>query len=167
MVERSLDKGTSFYNANWMRGVFWAFNLLHLLTRGRRELTWAFPSGLARDQVRVEDSRCGRTSQQYCSSVTVSRSQAQHTGLFRCRYRHRTRRQTSIYVYVTGKKTLLPEIQEYDSHFFSFLSSCLALSHSSRSPTLLHPLMLIVYILRLNRMRWVLNTDQCQRANYI
>uniref|UniRef100_UPI0037E70419 vascular endothelial growth factor receptor 1 isoform X1 n=1 Tax=Semicossyphus pulcher TaxID=241346 RepID=UPI0037E70419 len=77
---------------------------LQLNCRGRWELSWAFPSGLARDQLRVEDSRCGRTSQQYCSRVTVSRSQAQHTGLFRCRYRHRTQKQTSVYVYVTDSQ---------------------------------------------------------------
>ncbi|XP_059182502.1 vascular endothelial growth factor receptor 1 isoform X2 [Centropristis striata] len=77
---------------------------LLLSCRGRWELTWAFPSGLARDQVQVKESRCGRTSQQYCSSVTVSSTQAQHTGLFRCRYQHRTRKQTSIYVYVTDSQ---------------------------------------------------------------
>ncbi|XP_034562745.1 vascular endothelial growth factor receptor 1 isoform X2 [Notolabrus celidotus] len=77
---------------------------LQLSCRGRWELSWAFPSGLARDQVQVEESRCGKTGQQYCSSVTVSRSQAQHTGLFRCRYQHRTRKQTSIYVYVTDSQ---------------------------------------------------------------
>ncbi|XP_070783880.1 vascular endothelial growth factor receptor 1 isoform X2 [Enoplosus armatus] len=77
---------------------------LLLSCRGRWELTWAFPSGVARDQVQVEESRCGRTSQQYCSRVTVSRGQPQHTGLFRCRYRHRTRKQTSIYVYVTDSQ---------------------------------------------------------------
>ncbi|XP_038583827.1 vascular endothelial growth factor receptor 1 isoform X1 [Micropterus salmoides] len=72
--------------------------------RGRWELTWAYPSGLARDQVQVEESRCGKTSQQYCSRLTVSHSQAQHTGLFRCRYRHRAQKQTSIYVYVTDSQ---------------------------------------------------------------
>ncbi|XP_074549485.1 vascular endothelial growth factor receptor 1 isoform X2 [Halichoeres trimaculatus] len=77
---------------------------LQLGCRGRWELSWAFPSGLAKDQVQVEDSRCGRTGQQYCSSVTVSRSLTQHTGQFRCRYRHQTRKQISIYVYVTDSQ---------------------------------------------------------------
>ncbi|KAF0028109.1 hypothetical protein F2P81_019196 [Scophthalmus maximus] len=77
---------------------------LLLSCRGRWELTWAFPSGVTRDQVRVEHSRCGRTSQQYCSRVTVSHSRAQDTGLFRCRYRHRPRKQTSVYVYVTDSQ---------------------------------------------------------------
>lgn len=79
-------------------------------SRGRWELSWEFPTGLTKDEVRVEESRCGRTSQQYCSLLMVSHSQAQHTGLFRCRYRHRTQKQTSVYVYVTGKKILLPEV---------------------------------------------------------
>ncbi|CAN9506270.1 unnamed protein product [Ophioblennius macclurei] len=77
---------------------------LLLSCRGRWELTWVFPAGLTRDQVQVEDYRCGRTSQQYCSRLTVSRSQTQHTGLFRCRYRHRTQKQASIYVYVTDSQ---------------------------------------------------------------
>uniref|UniRef100_A0A8C9X559 receptor protein-tyrosine kinase n=1 Tax=Sander lucioperca TaxID=283035 RepID=A0A8C9X559_SANLU len=59
---------------------------------------------LARDQVQVEESRCGRTSQQYCSRLMVISTQTQHTGLFRCRYRHRTQKQTSIYVYVTDSQ---------------------------------------------------------------
>uniref|UniRef100_A0AAQ5WX65 receptor protein-tyrosine kinase n=1 Tax=Amphiprion ocellaris TaxID=80972 RepID=A0AAQ5WX65_AMPOC len=55
-------------------------------------------AGLARDQVEVDESRCGRTSQQYCSRLRVHHSQTQHTGLFRCRYQHRTQKQASIYV---------------------------------------------------------------------
>ncbi|KAM3593029.1 uncharacterized protein V6R79_004741 [Siganus canaliculatus] len=78
--------------------------MLQLSCRGRWELSWAFPSGLARDEVQVEESRCGRTRTQYCSLLRVSRSQARHTGLFRCRYRHRTQKQTSIYVYVADSQ---------------------------------------------------------------
>ncbi|KAE8279885.1 Vascular endothelial growth factor receptor 1 [Larimichthys crocea] len=77
---------------------------LLLNCRGRWELSWAFPSGLATDQVRVEKSRCGRTRQHYCSRLTVSRSQTQHTGQFRCRYEHKTQRQTFIYVFVTDSQ---------------------------------------------------------------
>lgn len=144
--------------------VYFSFSPFYVLTRGRWELTWAFPPGLARDKVRVEESRCGRTSQQYCSRVMVSRSQAQHTGTFRCRYQHRPRKQTSVYVYVAGK-TLL-----HFFLFFVFFFFCISFSEAVFylvSYSLFHPIMLIVYIPRLNRMWWVLNTDQCQRANYI
>ncbi|XP_028288442.1 vascular endothelial growth factor receptor 1 isoform X2 [Parambassis ranga] len=73
---------------------------LLLNCRGRWELRWAFPAGLAREQVEVAESRCGRTSQQYCSRLRVSHMQGQHTGTFRCRYQHRTQKQSSVYVYV-------------------------------------------------------------------
>ncbi|XP_008286630.1 vascular endothelial growth factor receptor 1-like isoform X1 [Stegastes partitus] len=77
---------------------------LLLSCRGRWQLSWAFPAGLARDQVEVDETRCGRTSQQYCSRLRVRHSQTQHTGLFRCRYQHRTQKQASIYVYVTDSQ---------------------------------------------------------------
>lgn len=72
--------------------------------RGRWELTWALPAGVGRDQVQMEESRCGRTGQQFCSRLTLSPTEAQHTGLYRCRYRHRTHKQSSVYVYVTDSQ---------------------------------------------------------------
>ncbi|KAK2859469.1 hypothetical protein Q5P01_004089 [Channa striata] len=77
---------------------------LLLSCRGRWELKWVFPSGLAKDQAQVEESRCGKKKQQYCSRVTVSHCQAQHTGSFRCRYQHQSKKQTSVYVYVTDSQ---------------------------------------------------------------
>lgn len=53
--------------------------------------------------MKVVNSRCGKTSQHYCSHLWVSHSQARHTGLYRCRYKHQTQKQQSVYVYVTGK----------------------------------------------------------------
>ncbi|XP_041735991.1 vascular endothelial growth factor receptor 1 isoform X1 [Coregonus clupeaformis] len=81
--------------------------------RGRWELSWAFPGGVARDQerLRLEDSRCGRQSQHYCSQLTLSSAQAQHTGSFRCRYSQRTRRQSAVYVYVTDRQQPFVEEQ--------------------------------------------------------
>nr|XP_024003250.1 vascular endothelial growth factor receptor 1 [Salvelinus alpinus] len=74
--------------------------------RGRWELSWVFPGGVARDKesVQLEDSRCGRQSQHYCSQLIISSAQAQHTGSFRCRYSHRTRRQSAVYIYVTDRQ---------------------------------------------------------------
>ncbi|KAM7369918.1 hypothetical protein PAMP_011206 [Pampus punctatissimus] len=77
---------------------------LQLNCSGRWELMWAFPAGMARDQVQVEESRCGRSSQHYCSSLTISHAQALHTGKFRCRYRHQHQKQASVYVYVTDSQ---------------------------------------------------------------
>lgn len=77
---------------------------LRLSCRGRWELSWAVPAGVAPDQVQWQESRCGRTQQQHCSVLTVRRSEAQHTGQYSCRYRHRTRRETSVYVFVTDSQ---------------------------------------------------------------
>lgn len=86
---------------------------LQLNCRGRWELSWAFPVGVAKDQesVRVVESRCGKRDQQFCSLLTVSPTQARHTGSFRCRYRHRTRRQRAVYVYVTDSQRPFVELQ--------------------------------------------------------
>lgn len=88
--------------------------------RGRWELAWAFPAGLSDDQVRVEQSRCGR-SRQHCSLLTVSSTRAQHTGPFRCRYHHQPDKQTSVYVYVAGK-TPRPNPPPPRSHYKGQLS---------------------------------------------
>ncbi|XP_008306025.1 vascular endothelial growth factor receptor 1 isoform X1 [Cynoglossus semilaevis] len=77
---------------------------LLLSCRGRWDLMWTYPSGVVKDQVRVEESRCGRTSHHYCSRLVVSQSRAQNTGLFHCRYRHRPQKQSSVYVYVTDSQ---------------------------------------------------------------
>uniref|UniRef100_A0A1A8DNS7 Fms-related tyrosine kinase 1 (Vascular endothelial growth factor/vascular permeability factor receptor) n=1 Tax=Nothobranchius kadleci TaxID=1051664 RepID=A0A1A8DNS7_NOTKA len=77
---------------------------LQLNCRGRWELSWAFPASLNRSQVEVNESRCGRTSQHYCSSLRVSHVQAHHTGSYHCRYKPWTRKQRSIYVYVTDSQ---------------------------------------------------------------
>uniref|UniRef100_A0A4W5M3X8 Platelet-derived growth factor receptor-like protein n=1 Tax=Hucho hucho TaxID=62062 RepID=A0A4W5M3X8_9TELE len=81
--------------------------------RGRWELSWVFPGGVARDKesVQLEDSRCGRQSQHYCSQLIISSTQAQHTGSFRCRYSHRTRRQSAVYIYVTDRQRPFVEEQ--------------------------------------------------------
>lgn len=83
---------------------------------------------MAPDQVQWDESRCGRTQQQHCSVLTVRRSVPQHTGLYRCTYRHRPQRQTSVYVYVTGKKTLLDGGSGPVLFFFSFPSPAACLS---------------------------------------
>ncbi|KAM8881731.1 vascular endothelial growth factor receptor 1 isoform 1-T1 [Synchiropus picturatus] len=77
---------------------------LVLNCRGRWRLAWAFPAGLELDQVQVEESACGRTGQHFCSRLTVARTQAQHTGLFQCRYQRWTQKSSSVYVYLTDSQ---------------------------------------------------------------
>ncbi|XP_062336383.1 vascular endothelial growth factor receptor 1 isoform X2 [Osmerus eperlanus] len=86
---------------------------LTLNCRGRWELSWAFPVGVAKDQesVKVVESRCGKRRQQFCSLLTLTPARAQHTGSFRCRYRHRPQRQSPVYVYVTDSRQPFVELQ--------------------------------------------------------
>lgn len=77
---------------------------LVLNCRGRWKLAWAFPAGLEPDEVQVEEYPCGRTGQHYCTRMTVSSMQAQHTGLFQCRYQRWTQKSSSVYVYVTDSQ---------------------------------------------------------------
>lgn len=76
---------------------------LLLNCRGRWKLSWVFPA-LATDQVRVSHSRCGRTKQHYCSHLTISHSQPENTGRYKCMYEHRPEKETSVYVFVTDRE---------------------------------------------------------------
>uniref|UniRef100_A0A3B3VYZ9 receptor protein-tyrosine kinase n=1 Tax=Poecilia latipinna TaxID=48699 RepID=A0A3B3VYZ9_9TELE len=96
--------GVPVLDVNSTQLVLEANKTLEVKCRGDRELSWAFPGGLDRDQLKVVNSRCGKTRQHYCSHLRVSRSQAWHTGLYRCRYRHQTQKQQSLYVYVTDSR---------------------------------------------------------------
>lgn len=84
---------------------------LLLNCRGRWKLTWGFPA-LSRDQVRMVNSRCGRTKQHYCSHLTVSHSKAENTGLYKCHYEHRPEKETSVYVYITDRQRPFVEHSE-------------------------------------------------------
>lgn len=111
------------YSIYLIKESMWALYCKRLVTclpsdRGRWMLTWVFPPALARDQIRVVDSRCGRTKQHYCSRLMVSRTKAENTGQYSCRYQHRTEKEASVYVYMTGK-TLLSRAQQWDFAFQS------------------------------------------------
>lgn len=84
---------------------------LLLNCRGRWQLKWVFPD-LAKDQVRVVDSRCGRTKQHYCSRLTVSRPKADYTGRYKCHYEHRPEKETAVYVFVTDRQRPFVEHSE-------------------------------------------------------
>ncbi|KAG5850693.1 hypothetical protein ANANG_G00085160 [Anguilla anguilla] len=90
-----------------------ANHTLQLHCRGRWELSWAFPVGLAKEQssMVVVQSRCGKQEHLYCSRLTLTSAQPQHTGSFRCRYRHKNRKQTSLYVYIKGSQQPFVEVQ--------------------------------------------------------
>lgn len=76
-----------------------------LCFRGRWELQWVLPSGIPKhySDTHIVNTRCGKKNNQYCSRLTLSPALTQHTGSYRCRYRQKERKQTSVYIYVTGK----------------------------------------------------------------
>uniref|UniRef100_A0A4W4FV06 receptor protein-tyrosine kinase n=1 Tax=Electrophorus electricus TaxID=8005 RepID=A0A4W4FV06_ELEEL len=79
---------------------------LQLDCRGRWDLQWVFPSGVPKGYpgAQVEDSSCGKRANQFCSRLTISPALAQHTGRYRCRYAHKQRKHTSVYVFVTDSQ---------------------------------------------------------------
>lgn len=118
---------------------------------------------MASDQVQRDESHCGRTQQQHCSVLTVRHGVPRHTGLYRCRYRHRPDRQASVYVYVTGKKTLLDRGSQPVLVAFPSLAACLssvALNGKAHNPS---PARRSLFTSAgQTGCGLVLNTDQCQ-----
>ncbi|XP_051969537.1 vascular endothelial growth factor receptor 1 [Xyrauchen texanus] len=86
---------------------------LQLNCRGRWELQWVMPSGVPKvyHGTQIEESPCGKKNNQYCSRLTLSPALAQHTGSYRCRYRHKQRKQASVYVYITDSQRPFVKVQ--------------------------------------------------------
>uniref|UniRef100_A0A6Q2YBT4 Platelet-derived growth factor receptor-like protein n=1 Tax=Esox lucius TaxID=8010 RepID=A0A6Q2YBT4_ESOLU len=104
---------TPVLDLNSQQHVLKANQTLTINCRGRWELSWALPGSLARGQdgVKLEESRCGKQRQHYCSQLTLSSAQARHTGQYRCRYRHQTHKQAAVYIYVTDSQRPFVEEQ--------------------------------------------------------
>ncbi|XP_072545272.1 vascular endothelial growth factor receptor 1 isoform X2 [Salminus brasiliensis] len=87
---------------------------LQLNCRGRWELKWDFPSSVPKGYpgAHVEESRCGKQANHYCSRLTLSPVLAQHTGSYRCRYGDKRRKPTSIYVYITDSQRPFVKVQK-------------------------------------------------------
>ncbi|XP_050953554.1 vascular endothelial growth factor receptor 1 isoform X1 [Labeo rohita] len=86
---------------------------LQLNCRGRWELQWVLPSGVPKvyHGTQIEDTRCGKKNNQYCSRLTLSPALAQHTGSYRCRYHQKQRKQASVYVYITDSQQPFVKVQ--------------------------------------------------------
>ncbi|XP_055007145.1 vascular endothelial growth factor receptor 1 isoform X2 [Boleophthalmus pectinirostris] len=74
---------------------------LLLNCRGRWKVMWVHPLALTAEQVKVVNSRCGRTTQHYCSLLTITHTKTDNTGFYKCYYEHRPERNTSVYAYIT------------------------------------------------------------------
>lgn len=88
--------------------------MLQLNCRGRWELEWVYPTGVSKSHpsARVEETRCGKRANQYCSSLILSPALAQHTGSYRCRYSHKQHKHTSVYIYITDSRQPFVKVQK-------------------------------------------------------
>ncbi|KAI5627449.1 vascular endothelial growth factor receptor 1 isoform 1 precursor [Silurus asotus] len=88
--------------------------MVQLNCRGRWELEWVLPSGVSKNQVsaQVEETRCGKRANHYCSRLTLSPALAQHTGSYRCRYLHKKRKHTSVYVFIADSQQPFVKVQK-------------------------------------------------------
>lgn len=86
---------------------------LQLNCRGRWELQWVLPSGVPKlyPGTHIVNTQCGKKSNQYCSRLTLSPALTQHTGSYRCRYRQKERKQTSVYIYITDSQRPFVKVQ--------------------------------------------------------
>ncbi|XP_058620690.1 vascular endothelial growth factor receptor 1 isoform X2 [Onychostoma macrolepis] len=86
---------------------------LQLNCRGRWEVHWVLPSGVPKvyHGTQIEETRCGKKNNQYCSRLMLSPALAQHTGSYRCRYRQKQRKQASVYVYITDSQQPFVKVQ--------------------------------------------------------
>lgn len=86
---------------------------LQLNCKGRWELQWVLPSGIPKhySDTHIVNTRCGKKNNQYCSRLTLSPALTQHTGSYRCRYRQKERKQTSVYIYVTDSQRPFVKVQ--------------------------------------------------------
>lgn len=90
--------------------VMQAGQTLHLKCRGEAALSWSLPKLVSSEseRLKISKSTCGRNGKQFCSTLTLDTAQANHTGLYSCRYltiptSKRRETESSIYVFINGK----------------------------------------------------------------
>jgi len=70
--------------------------------------SWSLPEALSKDSKRLNVTKyaCGRNGTQFCSTLTLSRTQANDTGRYSCRYPTspaKKKRESIVYVFINGK----------------------------------------------------------------
>ncbi|KYO27409.1 vascular endothelial growth factor receptor 1 [Alligator mississippiensis] len=73
---------------NGTQHVIQAGQTLNLTCRGEMVHSWSLPETLSKDSKRLKVIKyaCGRNGKQFCSSLTLSRTQAKDTGYYGCKY---------------------------------------------------------------------------------
>ncbi|XP_021078360.1 vascular endothelial growth factor receptor 1 [Mus pahari] len=89
--------------------VMQAGQTLFLKCRGEAAPSWSLPTTLSQEDKRLSitpPSACGRNNRQFCSTLTLNMAQANHTGLYTCRYLPKStskkkKTESSIYIFVS------------------------------------------------------------------
>ncbi|XP_007495324.2 vascular endothelial growth factor receptor 1 [Monodelphis domestica] len=97
--------------------VMQADQTLYLKCRGEVAHSWSLPKTVSKESKRlsITTSVCGRNGKQFCSTLTLARAQANHTGYYSCRYlstpvSKKKRTESTIYIFIndTGSPFVEP-----------------------------------------------------------
>uniref|UniRef100_A0A2K6FS75 Platelet-derived growth factor receptor-like protein n=1 Tax=Propithecus coquereli TaxID=379532 RepID=A0A2K6FS75_PROCO len=92
--------------------VMQAGQTLYLKCRGEAAHSWSLPETVSKESKRlsITKSACGRNSKQFCSTLTLTMAQANHTGFYSCKYLARPtskkkKTESTIYIFIndTGR----------------------------------------------------------------
>ncbi|XP_016064932.1 PREDICTED: vascular endothelial growth factor receptor 1 [Miniopterus natalensis] len=94
--------------------VIQAGKTLHIECRGKADHSWSLPKTVSkeRERLNITKSACGRDGKQFCSTLTLTAAQANHTGYYSCKYLSPAWRnkqaQSTIYIFIhdTGRPFL-------------------------------------------------------------
>ncbi|XP_038201518.1 vascular endothelial growth factor receptor 1 [Arvicola amphibius] len=85
---------------------------LFLKCRGEAAHTWSLPATVSAEEKRLSVTRstCGRNHRQFCSTLTLGTAQANHTGLYTCRYLPKSvskkkKMESAIYIFVSDAES--------------------------------------------------------------
>ncbi|NP_989583.2 vascular endothelial growth factor receptor 1 precursor [Gallus gallus] len=92
-------------SVNGRQHVVQAGQTLNLTCRGEMLHSWSLPEALSKDSKRLNVTKyaCGRNGTQFCSTLTLSRTQANDTGRYSCRYPTspvKKKRESIVYVFI-------------------------------------------------------------------
>ncbi|XP_051842484.1 vascular endothelial growth factor receptor 1 [Antechinus flavipes] len=97
--------------------VIQADQTLYLKCRGEVAHSWSLPKTVSKESKRlsITTSVCGRNGKQFCSTLTLVKAQANHTGYYSCRYlstpvSKKKRTESTIYIFIndTGSPFVEP-----------------------------------------------------------
>ncbi|XP_066115041.1 vascular endothelial growth factor receptor 1 isoform X2 [Saccopteryx bilineata] len=102
-------------NLKGTQHVMQAGETLHIKCRGKADHSWSLPEKVSKESKRlsITKSACGRNRKQFCSTLTLTTAQANHTGFYSCKYlsipsSKNKQTESAIYIFIndTGRPFL-------------------------------------------------------------